>query len=118
MKILVIDDFSYIAFGIRGYFEGHGVNHEYRIPNDLSDLDKYDVLIVDNQGIGNMTYKSGSDLLKNYTPKNQSQLVIYHSGLSPEREFAELLQSKGFKYFVKGSDPDKLVAMVNEHFHS
>jgi len=112
MKILVIDDWRVIAESIKVCFPNASVDHEYRIPIDLSELDGYDVLIVDGQGIGNSKWKSGEEFLKDYRPKNPKQMVIYHSGLEPSNEFAELLESNGFFSFTKGRDPDKLVALV------
>ena len=116
MKILVIDDYSFIADGIRKYFPNDEVYHHYRIPTDLSELDRYDVLIVDNQGINNETFKSGSDFLKSYVPTNPNQMVIYYSGLDAYGDFKELLNSKGFFSFTKGNNPDKLVQLVTENF--
>jgi len=116
MKILVIDDWRVIAESIKVCFPNASVDHEYRIPTDLSELDNYDVLIVDNQGIGNSKWKSGEEFLKDYRPKNPKQMVIYHSGLEPSNEFAELLESNGFFSFTKGRDPDKLVALVKGEF--
>ena len=116
MKILVIDDYSFIVEGIRKYFPNDEVYHHYRIPTDLSELNRYDVLIVDNQGINNGTFKSGSDFLKSYVPTNPNQMVIYHSGLGAYGEFKEMLDSKGFFSFTKGNNPDKLVQLVAENF--
>ena len=116
MKILVIDDHRFIAEGIRKYFPNDDVKHHYRIPTDLSELDRYDVLIVDNQGINNETFKSGSDFLKFYQPADPDQVVVYYSGLGAEGEFKEMLDSKGFFSFTKGNNPDKLVQLVTENF--
>ena len=116
MKILVIDDYKFIAEGIQKYFPTDEVAHHYRIPEDLTELDGYDILIVDNQGINNSRYGSGKALLKEYQPTNSNQMVIYHSGLSPEQKFKEVLDSKGFFAFTKGSNPDKLVQLVTENF--
>ena len=115
-KILVIDDMFFIGKCIRELFPNDEVDHEYRIPEDLSILDNYDILFVDNQGINNSKYKSGSDLLKEYIPKHENQMVIYHSGLEPYGKFKELLDSKGFFSFTKGCDRDKLVQLVTENF--
>lgn len=115
MKILVIDDWKIIAGSIGMCFPGATVDHEYRIPTDLPTLDNYDVLIVDNQGIGNAQWKSGEEFLKDYQPKNPNQMVIFHSGLEPNNKFAELLKSKGFFYFIKGNDQTKLITLVKEN---
>lgn len=116
MKILVIDDWRIIAGSIEKYFPDASVAHEYGIPTDVSELDNYDILVVDNQGIGNAKWKSGEEFLKEYTPKNPNQMVIFHSGLEPSNEFADILKSKGFFSFTKGRDPDKLVELVKENF--
>ncbi len=116
MKILVIDDYSFIAEGIRKYFPNDEVQHHYRIPTDLSELDRYDVLIVDNQGINNETFKSGSDFLRFYQPTDPNQVVVYYSGLDADGKFKEMLDRKGFFSFVKGRNPDQLVQLVTENF--
>lgn len=116
IQILVIDDYRFIAEGIRKYFPKDHVWHHYYIPTDLSELDRYDVLIVDNQGIGNGTFKSGSDFLKSYVPTNPNQMVIYYSGLDADGDFKEMLGNKGFFSFTKGNNPDKLVQLVTENF--
>ena len=116
LKILVIDDYRFIAEGIRKYFPNDVVCHHYRIPTDLSELDRYDVLIVDNRGINNETFKSGSDFLKSYVPTNPNQMVIYYSGLDAYGDFKEMLDSKGFFSFTKGNNPNKLVQLVTENF--
>lgn len=116
MKILVIDDMSFIAKGIEKYFPDAQVEHEYGIPADLSELDNYDILVVDNQGIGNGKWKNGEEFLKDYQPNKPNQMVIFHSGLEPRHEFADILKSKGFFSFTKGRNPDKLVALVKENF--
>ena len=116
MKILVIDDHGFVAETIRKYFPKDDVQHHYCIPTDLSELDRYDVLIVDNQGINNETFKSGSDFLKFYQPADPDQVVVYYSGLDADGEFKEMLDNKGFFSFTKGNNPDKLVQLVTENF--
>ena len=118
MKILVIDDWSIIARSVERCFPDASVSHEYGIPTDLSELDNYDILVVDNQGIGNATWKSGEAFLKDYQPKKPNQMVIFHSGLEPSHEFADILKSKGFFSFTKGRNPDELVALVKENFNN
>ena len=118
MKILVIDDWRIIAEGIRARFPDAKVDHVYRIPesDDQCDLSEYDILFVDNEGIGNRIHKSGQDFLKHYRPKNPNQVVIYHSGLGAYGEFKEFLDSQGFYSFTKGDNPDELVQLVIENF--
>ncbi len=114
MKILVIDDWSCTADNVRHLYPMDKVDHLFRIPEDLSVLDNYDVLIVDNEGIGNSTYKSGKSFLKDYEPKSEDQAVIFHSGLSPDSEFKWILDNKNFYSFTKGQNPDKLRNLINE----
>lgn len=116
MKILVIDDWSIFAAGIERYFPNAQVDSECRIPTDLQKLDNYDILVVDNSGIGNAKWGSGEAFLKDYQPKNPNQIVIFHSGLEPSEEFSEILKSKGFFSCTKGRDLGKLVALVKENF--
>jgi len=114
MKILVIDDWSSAAAGVRRLYPMDKVDHMFRIPEDLSVLGNYDVLIVDNAGIGNSTYKNGESFLKDYEPKSEDQAVIFHSGLGPDSEFERILDNKNFYSFTKGQDPDKLRNLINE----
>ena len=114
MKILVIDDFAFMADCVRKYLPNDEIDHHYQLPDDNSEYDQYDVLVVDNQGIGNSKYRCGSDFLKDYCP-TRKQLVIYYSGLEPEPVFETILDTKGFKFFVKGRDPDGLAKIVEEY---
>ena len=114
MKILVIDDFAFTAAYIGKYLPNDEIGLLYRLPDDNSEYDRYDVLVVDNQGIGNSKYRCGSDFLKDYCP-TRKQLVIYYSGLEPEPDFKTILDTKGFKFFVKGRDPDGLAKIVEEY---
>ena len=118
MKILVIDDCHIIGMGIRKYFPNDEVDVIYRIPEQehQCNLDDYDVIFVDNEGIGNRIYRDGQNFLKHYHPKNPNQMVIYHSGLSAYGEFKEFLDSRGFLSFTKGENYDKLVQLITEHF--
>ena len=117
MKILVIDDWRIIAESVRQTFPDAQVDHMYRLPwEDLSELDNYDILFVDNEGIGNKQYRSGQEFLREYTPKSDKQMVIYYSGLSPHREFKEVLDTKGFFSFTKGGRLEELTQLVTENF--
>ena len=117
MKILVIDDWRIIAESVRRTFPDAQVDHMYRLPwEDLSELDNYDILFVDNEGIGNKQYRSGQEFLREYTPKSDKQMVIYHSGLSPEPDFKKILDDKGFFSFTKCGKEFVLRDMIKEKF--
>ena len=117
MSILVIDDWKITADLIQKWFPKVQVDHMYRLPwEDLSELDKYDILFVDNEGIGNKQYRSGSSFLKEYQPKSDKQMVIYHSGLSPHHKLKEVLDSKGFFSFTKGGREEVLKQLIRENF--
>lgn len=115
-KTCVIDDTSFIGSGIKQSLRDDQVDILYRLPSDMSILDYYDVLIVDNQGIGNSLYKSGQDFLTHYVPKHKGQIVVYHSGLSAHGKFLDILNSKGFYNFTKGRDPQKLVMHIDSAY--
>lgn len=115
-KTLVIDDTSFIGSSIKQLLRDDQVDILYRLPSDMSTLDYYDVLIVDNQGIGNSLYKSGQEFLTDYVPKRKGQIVVYFSGLEPDREFLDILIAKGFYNHTKGRDPQKLVMMIDSAY--
>lgn len=103
-KILVIDDWRSTAELIGKWFPEATVDHMYGLPvaeEDLAKLDEYDILFVDNEGIGNKQYRDGQEFLKAYKPKSDKQMVIYHSGLGPDPNFKRILDDKGFFNFEK-----------------
>lgn len=113
MNILVIDDSRFISEVIKSYFPNDEVDHLYGIPDDLTILAKYDVLIVDNQGIGNQEYCDGSEFLRAYVPFSERQIVVYYSGLGASDDFKyNVLRPKGFDSYTKGRNPDGLVKLV------
>ena len=118
-KILVIDDWRSTAELIGKWFPEATVDHMYGLPvveEDLAKLDEYDILFVDNEGIGNKQYRNGQEFLKEYQPKSDKQMVIYHSGLSPEPDFKKILDDKGFFSFTKCGKEFVLRDMIKEKF--
>lgn len=111
-KLAVIDDDGFIISYVKDMFRSdYEVDTFRRLPVDTSILHDYDVLIVDNQGIGNGHFDDGEDFLCEYN-RPEHQLVVHFSGLNPGRRFAEILTSKGMFWKVKGRDPHELVDLV------
>ena len=111
-KLAVIDDDGFIISYVVDMFRSdYEVDTFRRLPADTSILHEYDVLIVDNQGIGNGRVSDGEDFLYEYN-RPEHQLVVHFSGLCPNRRFAEILTSKGMFWKVKGRDPHELVDLV------
>lgn len=113
-KVLVIDDARYVGSYVHKFLDFCDVEQEYGIPEDEAVLAKYDVLIVDGEGIGNSKYKHGIEFCKAYAKQGNNKGVIYHSGLEPYGEDEQILTKLGVNIMVKGRDPDLLVNAVKE----
>lgn len=113
-KVLVIDDTYFIFAAISKTLDFCEVEHEYRIPEDESELPDFDVLIVDGDGIGNSKYKNGIEFCKAYKKQGNNKVVIYYSGLAPYGENEKALVGKGVKILTKGGNPDRIVEAVRE----
>lgn len=113
-KVLVIDDAGYMGSYAQKFLGFCDVKQEYRIPEDETVLAKYDVLIVDGDGIGNTRYKHGIEFCKAYEKQGNNKGLIYHSGLMPDRADREILKERGIKMLLKGDVPGKFVAAVKE----
>lgn len=76
---------------------------------------KFDVLIVDCQGIGSKLCHDGQQFLSKYYDRPMTQKVIYHSGLEPDPTFETILEEKGMRWYTKGRDPMGLVNLVQNY---
>lgn len=113
-KVLVIDDAGCMLAYARKFLDFCDVEQKYGIPEDETVLAKYDVLIVDGEGIGNSKYKDGIEFCKAYKKQGNNKGVIYHSGLLPDKGDREELEKKGIKSVLKGGFASDLVEAVME----
>ena len=112
-RLAVIDDCGFIVRGIeRDFAETHDVDVFYRIPDDLHELDKYDVLIVDGDGIGNTKFMNGVDFIREYETFHKDKKIIHYTGLCTQQNRTEL-ESRGVKVVSKGGWPSELIEAVN-----
>ena len=66
-KLALIDDSGMIQTVVLSDFaSSHEVKTYWRIPEDLTELDQFDVLIVDGTGIGNRWFANGVNFLLEY----------------------------------------------------
>lgn len=110
-SVLVIDDSYMMKSYVERFVDGFVVKQIYRLPDDESDLRKYDALIVDGLGIGNKKYKDGLEFCKSYY-KPDGQSVVYHSGNGVYGDDAAELNRRGVAIVLKGSNPEKLALAV------
>lgn len=114
-KVCVIDDDYSIKSYCEKFLNDFKVTQLLRIPEDESGLAEFDVLIVDEQGIGNRKYKDGKKFLLSYKLKGWNRGCIYHSGLCSKSD-REDLATHSIAAVTKGSDPQKLVDAVKGFF--
>ncbi len=116
--LCVIDDDRFVFMMMRKYFENYDVQWHYRLPesrDEIEELKKFDVLIVDCQGIGTKLCYDGRQFLAKFYDRPMTQKVIYHSGLEPEPAFETILEEKGMRWYTKGRDPMGLVNLVQNY---
>lgn len=112
-KLAVIDDAGFIRRGVvRDFSDTYEVTEFARIPPVLDELDEFDVLIVDGDGIGNETWRHGADFLCDYIPLRPGKRYVHFSGLI-DRFNRNRLTVLGCKCVTKGSRPDELINAVN-----
>lgn len=116
--LCVIDDDRFVFIMMQKYFENYDVQWRYRLPESLGEIEelkKFDVLIVDCQGIGSRLCYDGRQFLAKFYDRPMTQKVIYHSGLEPEPAFETILEEKGMRWYTKGRDPMGLVNLVQNY---
>lgn len=112
-KLAVIDDSGMIQNVVmRNFASSHEVKTYWRIPEDLTELDQFDVLIVDGDGIGNQRFAHGIDFLVEYAPKHHDKMFVHFTGLCTS-ENRERLKSIGVMVVSKSSRPEELVNAVS-----
>lgn len=102
-RICVIDDDGFIRNWVAECLKPHTVVGLRMLPLDVSELNNYDIVIVDGNGIGNEKWANGVDFLMDYTPLNPLQKLMHFSGyISVQDEMK--LNKKGIMTLVKGHD--------------
>lgn len=113
-KVCVIDDASFMLDYARKFLAFCDVEQVNRLPEDPTALAKFDILIVDGEGIGNSQFYYGLDFCLAYEKQGNNKLVIYHSGNIPQRADAEALGKMGVAIIRKGSAPQNLIEAVRK----
>ena len=90
------------------FLPNHDITHLRKIPDDVSTLSSFDVLIVDGNGIANKVYANGLEFCKAYTPSGNNRRIVFYSGNGCYRKDLVDLAVKGIVPVTKGSDPDLL----------
>ena len=112
-KLAVIDDSGMIQnVVLRNFASSHEVKAYWRLPEDLTELDQFDVLIVDGDGIGNQQFAHGVDFLVEYAPKHPDKRFVHFTGWCDGRN-KEKLKTIGIAVVSKGGRPNELVDAVN-----
>lgn len=112
-KLAVIDDSGMIqSVVLRKFASSHEVKTYWRIPEDPKELDQFDVLIVDGDGIGNQRFAHGVDFLVEYAPKHPNKRFVHFTGLCMSKN-RERLKAIGVTVVSKGCCPEELVNVVN-----
>lgn len=109
-KVCIIDDSSFITSFVCDSFNRRGMpcDCEYRIPKDISTLEKYGILIVDGSGIGNGTYRNGVEFLMDFALGRTDILIVHYSGLVlPDDK--EALEGIGVRVIEKGRSFETVV---------
>lgn len=92
MKACVIDDSRGITSSMKAELEKQGIDvtEMWELPEDESELDGFDMLVVDGSGIGNHRHKNGVEFLKAYAPTHKDKLFIHYSGFYTQQTAMEL----------------------------
>ena len=116
--LCVIDDDRFVFVMMQKYFENYDVQWRYRLPEsngEIEELKRFDVLIMDCQGIGSKLCCDGQQFLSTYYDRPMTQKVIYHSGLEPDPVFETILREKGMRWYTKGRNPEGIVDLVKNY---
>jgi len=108
MKVCVIDDDYAMGRFAEQFLPNHNITHLRRIPDDVSILSSFDVLIVDGNGIANKEYANGLDFCKAYTPSVNNRRIVFYSGNGCYGKDLIDLAVKGIVPVTKGCNPDLL----------
>ena len=107
--LAVIDDCWMIQQAVRNAVgDVYTVTSLTVIPDDLSMLDAFDVLVVDGSGIGNRTYQNGVDFLLAYAPSHSDKRFVHFTGYC-ERQNMNSLLKLGIPVVSKGVRPGEIL---------
>lgn len=100
--LAVIDDCWMIQSAVRNAVSDvYDVTAMTVIPDELSELDAFDALVVDGSGIGNRTYPTGVDFLFAYAPRHPEKRFVHFTGYC-ERQNRDSLAKLGIQVVTKG----------------
>lgn len=110
-EVCAIDDDRTLKHWLELYLPGFKVSQVYGIPEDETELARYDVLIVDGYGIGNGQYGDGMEFLLSYQMRGNNKGLVHFSNLVSNADKIALAE-KGIKYLNKCTDPQNLLDAV------
>lgn len=111
-KMAIIDDASFVRRAIYDRFhDRYDITEFTRIPDFLDELDAFDVLVVDGDGIGNSHFDCGATFLKCYIPVHSEKRFVHYTGLCIYQNKQEL-KRLGCSVVSKGANPDELERAV------
>ena len=107
--LAVIDDCWMIQSAVRNAVRDvYKVTAFTLIPDDLSELDAFDALVVDGYGIGNRTYPTGADFLLAYAPRHPEKRFVLFTG-DCELQDRDNLVKIGIPVVTKGVRSGKIL---------
>lgn len=116
MKALIIDVSFFIGESVKTelkdiYGGECDCDFLYCLPDDTANFEIYDILVIDNDGIGNSKFKNGIAFLKEYEFDYKRQCVIHYSGLKPNDEDMKVFTDKRIVFASKGDSNPILKAI-------
>lgn len=120
MKVCIIDDTrsttSFFKHDVEVAVKNAKVTEKWELPEDESELDDFDVLVVDNSGIGNSTFRSGFDFLKTYARAHPDKLLVFHTGILIHDQMKKL-EPLGVKCIEKTWNQAPVIELLKKKAH-
>ena len=115
MKVAVVDDSFMIQNAVRDAIYSSFPDAEVDTFCGLGyfDADDYDVLIVDNDGIGDSHFRNGVEFLKALDFDKNEKTVILFTGFCQGNDM-KVLTAKGVRVAIKGGGCDEIVEIISE----
>ena len=117
MKVAVIDDSVMIQSILKEQIENNIPGAEVETFWGLGYIspEDYDVLIVDNAGIGDENYKNGVEFLCDYASVSHApQLIIHYTGLCDRSDQERLDACYGVNIVDKGNGCNQVLDLIRE----
>lgn len=115
MNVCIIDDehsvTSFFKHDVEAALKGVTVADKWKLPEDESELDSFDVLVVDNFGIGNSKFYKGFDFLESYAPAHPDKLLVFHTSLLTHSQM-KLLEPLGVKCVQKTWNQAPVIELI------